>query len=328
MNRQVIILALVFQSVVGVVNSDAQQPGKVPRIGYLTAVALSAYSTRVEAFRQGLREHGYVEGKNMLIEWRSSEGIRQRTPVLAAELVHLNLNVIVSGGLGATRALKSATSTIPIVMTRDSDPIGNRFIASLARPGGNITGLSNLAFDLVGKRLELLKEVVPKLSRVAVFGNSTNEDDARELKEIEKTAAAFAIKVNYIDILSSKDIEPAFRAAVKARVGAIVMNISGPIAMGNRKEIAELAVKNRLPEIYGLREYVEAGGLMNYGADLDESDRRAAIYVDKILKGAKPADLPVEQPKKFEFIVNLKAAKAIGLTIPPNVLVRADRVIR
>jgi putative ABC transport system substrate-binding protein len=213
-------------------------------------------------------------------------------------------------------------------MTRDSDPIGNRFIASLARPGGNITGLSNLAFDLVGKRLELLKEVVPKLSRVAVFGTSTNEDDARELKEIEKTAAAFAIKVNYIDILSSKDIEPAFRAAVKARVGAIVMNISGPIAMGNRKEIAELAVKNRLPEIYGLREYVEAGGLMNYGADLDESDRRAAIYVDKILKGAKPADLPVEQPKKFEFIVNLKAAKAIGLTIPPNVLVRADRVIR
>jgi putative ABC transport system substrate-binding protein len=328
MNRQVIILALVFQSVVGVVNSDAQQPGKVPRIGYLTAVALSAYSTRVEAFRQGLREHGYVEGKNILIEWRSSEGIRQRTPVLAAELVHLNLNVIVSGGLGATRALKSATSTIPIVMTRDSDPIGNRFIASLARPGGNITGLSNLAFDLVGKRLELLKEVVPKLSRVAVFGNSTNEDDARELKEIEKTAAAFAIKVNYIDILSSKDIEPAFRAAVKARVGAIVMNISGPIAMGNRKEIAELAVKNRLPEIYGLREYVEAGGLMNYGADLDESDRRAAIYVDKILKGAKPADLPVEQPKKSEFIVNLKAAKAIGLTIPPNVLARADRVIR
>jgi putative ABC transport system substrate-binding protein len=328
MNRQVIILALVFQSVVGVVNSDAQQPGKVPRIGYLTAVALSAYSTRVEAFRQGLREHGYVEGKNILIEWRSSEGIRQRTPVLAAELVHLNLNVIVSGGLGATRALKSATSTIPIVMTRDSDPMGNGFIASLARPGGNITGLSNLAFDLVGKRLELLKEVVPKLSRVAVFGNSTNEDDARELKEIEKTAAAFAIKVNYIDILSSKDIEPAFRAAVKARVGAIVMNISGPIAMGNRKEIAELAVKNRLPEIYGLREYVEAGGLMNYGADLDESDRRAAIYVDKILKGAKPADLPVEQPKKFEFIVNLKAAKAIGLTIPPNVLVRADRVIR
>jgi putative ABC transport system substrate-binding protein len=328
MKRTILILTLGFIVKMGLGLAEAQQPGKVPRIGYLTAVALSAYSTRMEAFRQGLREHGYVEGKNILIEWRLSEGRRDRTAALAAELVDLKVNVIVSGGLGATRALKAATSTIPIVMTRDSDPIGNGFVVSLARPGGNITGLSNLATDLMGKRLELLKEVVPKLARVAGFGTSTNEDDARELKEIQITAAAFGMKVQYIDILSSKDIDPAFRTAVKVRAEAIVMNITGPIAMGNRKEIAELAIKNRLPAIYGLREHVEAGGLMNYGADFEESDRRAAINVDKILKDAKPADLPVEQPITFEFIVNLKAAKQIGLTIPPNVLMRADRVIR
>jgi len=308
--------------------AQAQQSAKVPRIGYLTAVSLSAYSTRVEAFRQGLREHGYVEGKNIVIEWRSSEGTRERTSALASELVRLRVDVIVSGGLGATRAAKAATSTIPIVMTRDSDPVANGFVASLAHPGGNITGLSNLASDLVGKRFELLKEIVPKLSRVAVFGTSTNVDDARELKEIENTAGALGVKVHYLDILTSKDIDTAFRAATKARVDAVIMNISGPIALSNRKEIAELAVKNRLPAIYTLREHVEAGGLMNYGADLAESDRRAAIYVDKILKGAKPADLPVEQPKKFEFIINLKAARQIGLTIPPNVLARADKVIR
>jgi len=310
------------------VPAQAQQPTKIPRIGYLTAVALSDYSTRIEAFRQGLREHGYLEGKNIVIEWRSSEGQRERTAALAAELVRLKVDLIVSGGLGATRAAKAATSTIPIVMTRDSDPVGNGFVASLAHPGGNITGLSNLASDLVGKRLELLKEIVPKLFRLAVFGTSTNADDARELREIENTAGALGVKVHYLDILTSKDIDTAFRAAAKARVDAVVMNISGPIALGNRKEIAELAVKNRLPAIYSLREYVEAGGLMNYGADLNDSDRRAAIYVDKILKGAKPGDLPVEQPKKFEFIINLKAAKQINLSIPPNVLVRADKVIR
>jgi putative ABC transport system substrate-binding protein len=328
MKKKITILTLSAMLFAPCVSSQAQQPVKIPRIGYLTAVSLFAYSTRVEAFRQGLREHGYVEGNNIVIEWRSSEGIRERTPALAAELVRLKVDVIVSGGLGATRAAKAATSTIPIVMTRDSDPVANGFVASLARPGGNITGLSNLSLDLMGKRLELLKEIIPKLSRVAVFGTSTNEDNARELREIQNTAGAFGVKVHYLDILSSKDIDTAFRTAVKARVEAVVMNISGPIAMGNRKEIAELAVKNRLPAIYTLREYVEAGGLMNYGADLNDSDRRAAIYVDKILKGLKPADLPVEQPKKFEFIINLKAAKQIGLTIPPNVLVRADKVIK
>jgi putative ABC transport system substrate-binding protein len=326
--RSVLCLSLCAMLFAPSAAAAAQQPVKVPRIGYLTAVSFSAYSTRIEAFRQGLREHGYVEGKNIFIEWRSSEGLRDRTSPLAAELVRLKVDIIVSGGLGATRAAKAATSTIPIVMTRDSDPVGNGFVASLARPGGNITGLSNLASDLVGKRLELLKEILPKLSRVAVFGTSINEDDARELREIERTAGALGVKVQYLDILSAKDIDPTFRAAVKARADAVVMNVSGPIAMGHRKEIAELAIKNRIPAIYSLREYVEAGGLLNYGADLNDSDRRAAIYVDKILKGSKPAELPVEQPKKFELMINLKTANRMGLIIPQNVLARADRIIK
>ncbi len=309
-------------------SSSAQQSRKIPRIGYLTAVPPTAFATRIEAFRQGLSELGYIEGKNIIIELRSSEGIRGRIAALAEELVRLNLDVIVSGGSGATRALKAATSTIPIVMTRDSDPVANGFVASLARPGGNITGLSNLASDLAGKRLELLKESVPKLSRIAVFGTSTTVDDPRELKDIKNIARSFTVTVQYLDILGSKDIEPAFRAAAKSRVDAVLMNISGPISLANRNEIAELAIRNRLPAFYGLREYVEAGGLMHYGADFTDTDRRAAFYIDKILKGAKPAELPVEQPVKFEFIVNLKAAKQINLTIPPNVLVRADRVIR
>jgi putative ABC transport system substrate-binding protein len=328
MNKKM-VLFLLAAVILGLVSStEAQKPAKVPRIEYLTAVSLSAYSTRIDAFRHGLREHGYIEGKNIIIEWRSSEGKGESTAMLASELVRLNVAVIVSGGLGATRAVKAATSTIPIVMTRDSDPVENGFVASLARPGGNITGLSNVSSDLVGKRLELLREIVPKLSRVAVFGTSNNEDNTRELREIENTAGVLGVKVQYLDILTSKDIDTAFRAAANARVDAAIMNISGPIAMGSRKEIAELAVKHRLPAVHTLREYVEAGGLMNYGADLNDSDRRAAIYVDKILKGAKPADLPVEQPTKFELVINLKTAKQIGLTIPPNVLARADRVIK
>jgi len=221
------------------VPAEAQQPAKVPRIGYLTQVAISAYSPQAEAFRQGLRDLGYVEGKNIVIEWRSGEGKRDRLPALAAELVHLKVEVIVTGGAGATRPAKEATSTIPIVMAQDSDPVGNGFVASLARPGGNITGLSNLSSDLVGKRLELLKEIVPKLSRVAVFGTSTNPDNARELREIENTAGAFGVKVQYLDVLSAKDIDIAFRAAVKGRADAILMMVSGPIALANRKEIAE-----------------------------------------------------------------------------------------
>jgi putative tryptophan/tyrosine transport system substrate-binding protein len=309
-------------------SAGAQQPAKVPRIGYLSVSSPSAMSTRIEAFRQGLRELRYVEGKNIVIEWRSAEGKRDRLPSLAAELVRLKVDIIVTAGPPATRSAKEATVTIPIVMAQDGDPVASGFVASLARPGGNITGLSNLAPELSGKRLELLKEIVPRLSRVAVLGNSTNPTNAQVLKQTELAAGTFGVKLQYLDVLDPKDIETAFRAASKGRADAVLMTVSGGVVLSQRTQVVELAAKSRLPAMYIIREYVEAGGLMSYGASITDLDRRAATYVDKILKGTKPADLPVEQPKKFEFIVNLKAAKQIGLTIPPNVLVRADKVIR
>jgi putative ABC transport system substrate-binding protein len=235
--------------------------------------------------------------------------------------------VIVTGGPTATRAAKEATSTIPIVMTQDSDPVGSGFVTSLARPGGNITGLSNLSSDLVGKRLELLKEIVPRLSRVSVLGSSTQPGNAEALRELERTAGTFGVRLQYLDALSSQDIETAFRAGSKGRAEAILV-LGSPVLNSHRTQIADLAAKSRLLVIYDRLEYVEAGGLMSYATSITALDRRAATYVDKILKGAKPADLPVEQPKTFELVINLKAAKQIGLTIPPNVLVRADKVIK
>ena len=309
--------------------AQAQQTTKVPRVGYLAAAPLSAITQRTEAFRQGLRELGHVEGKSIFIEWRSSESKRDRAPALAAELVRLDVDVIVAAGAGATRPAKAATTTIPIVMASDDDPIANGFVASLARPGGNITGLSTLAPELSGKRLELLKEIVPRLARVAVFGSSSNTAaNARSIKETEVAAGALGVKIQHLDVLEHKDIESAFQAAKKGRADAVLMLVSGPVYTAYRTEIAALAVTSRLPVIYERTTDVEAGGLMTYGVHLPDLDRRAAAYVDKILKGAKPTDLPVEQPKKFEFIINLKAAKQIGVTIPPNVLARADRVIR
>jgi putative ABC transport system substrate-binding protein len=308
--------------------AQAQQPGEVPRIGYLTAASLSAVSARTKAFRQGLRGLGYVEGKSIIIEWRSPEGKRDRLPGLAAELVRLRVNVIVTGGPSATRPAKNATSTIPIVMSFDSDPVGNGFVASLAHPGRNITGLSNFAPELSGKRLELLKESIPGLSRVTVFGTSTNPGDAQRLKEAELAAGVLGVNLQHSDVLGFKDIEVAFQAAAKDGAEAVLWDVSGPVGFSHRKEIAELALTSRLPVIYSRREYVNAGGLMSYGVSIFDLDRRAAGYVDKILKGAKPADLPVEQPTKFDLIINLKAAKQIGLTIPPSVLYRADRVIQ
>ena len=305
----------------------AQQPTKVPRIGFLGASSASVLVARIEAFRQGLRDLGYVEGKNIVIEWRSAEGKLDGLPALAAELVRLKVDVIVTTGPAPTRPAKEATSTIPIVMAFDNDPVGNGFVASLARPGGNITGLSTLAPEISGKQLEVLKEIVPRLSRVAVLGSSTTPGNAQSLKETELAAGAFGVKVQYLDVRDPKDIDTAFRATGKGRADAILV-LTSPVFNPYRTEIADLAVKNRLPAIYSTPEFVEDGGLMTYGVSLTDLYRRAATYVDKILKGAKPADLPVEQPKKFEFIVNLKAAKQIGLTIPPNVLVRADRVIK
>ena len=305
----------------------AQQPKKVPLIGYLSGASLSAIAARMEVFRQGLRELSYVEGKNIVIELRAADGKLDRLPALAAELVRLKVAVIVTGGGTPTRAAKEATSTIPIVMTNDPDPVGDGFVASLARPGGNITGLSTFARELSGKRLEILREVVPKLSRVAVLGTSTQPGYAQVLREVELAAKAFKVQLQYLDVLESKDIETVFRAAAKGRADAVLTLASGILGT-QRAQIVELAVKNRLPAIYPGSIYVEAGGLMFYGVNVLDLDRRAATYVDKILKGRMPADLPVEQPMRFEFIINLQAAKRIGLTIPPNVLVRANRVIR
>ena len=307
---------------------SAQQPaGKVPRIGFLSNAFQFADAARYEAFRQGLRELGYVEGKNIVVEYRSSEGKSDRLHALAAELKRLKVDVIVTGGPSVTRAARETTSTIPIVMTQDPDPVGSGFVTSLARPGGNITGLSNLVSDLSGKRLELLREIVPKLSRVAVLGTSTTPGNAQQLKETELVSSALGVKPQYLDVLGPEDIETAFRAAGKEHADAVLV-LAGSVFNSNRKQIADLAIKRRLPAIYNSPEYVDDGGLMSYGASINDLYRRTATYVDKILKGAKPADLPVEQPKKFELVINLKTAKQIGLTIPPNVLARADRVIR
>jgi putative ABC transport system substrate-binding protein len=267
-----------------------------------------------------------MEGKNIVVEYQIAlQPDRQRAAV--AELVRLNVDVIVTGGSGATRAAKEASSTIPIVMVQDPDPIGNGFVISLARPGGNITGLSSLAAGLAGKRLELLQETVPKLSRVAVFGTSTFPGNAQALRELELAAGAFGAKLQLLNVLTRNDIDIAFREARNARADA-VMVVGGAVFFLQRAQVVELAAKNQLPAMYHQSEYVEAGGLMSYGVSVADLARRAATYVDKILKGAKPAELPVQQPTKFEFIVNMKTAKQIGLTIPPNVLARADKIIK
>jgi ABC-type uncharacterized transport system substrate-binding protein len=324
------ILAHVLPALILVIirPAEAQQPTKIPRIGYLSGGFPSSGAPRTDALRLGLRELGYVEGKNILIEYRHGEGKLDRLSALAAELVRLKVDVIVTGGGGgATRAAKEATKTIPIVMAGDVDPVAQGSVTSLAQPGGNVTGLSTLAPEISGKRLELLKEIVPKLSRVAALGTSTGPSTARLLQEVEPVARAFSVKLQFLDIRSAKDIETAFRAATKGRAEGILV-LTGPVINAQRKQIADLAVKSRLPAIYPFPEYVDAGGLMSYSASISDLYKRAATFVDKILKGAKPADLPIEQPTKFEFIINLKAAKQIGLTIPPNVLARADKVIK
>jgi putative ABC transport system substrate-binding protein len=327
MNHKFLFWLLTTVLLTTVSSAQAQQPKKVPRIGFLAGDSASLAAPRTEAFREGLRELGYVEGKNIAIEYRYTEGKRYQIPELAAELGRLKVDVIVTGGAPFTRAAKEATSTIPIVMTQDPDPVGNGFVASLARPGGNITGLSNFNRELSGKRLELLNEVVSKLSRVAVFGTSTFPGNVQNLKETELAAAALRVKLQYLNVLGPEDLVNAFRAATKARADAVIA-MGSNILNSQRAQIVELAAKSRLPAIYSNPQFAEDGGLMIYGVSQNDLARRAATYVDKILKGAKPADLPVEQPKKLELIVNLKAAKQIGLTIPPSVLARADRVIR
>jgi putative tryptophan/tyrosine transport system substrate-binding protein len=316
----IIALLLAFAS------AEAQQPKKTPLIGYLTVAPLSANVARIEAFRQGLRELGYVDGENIVIEWRSGEGLKRESE-LVAEALRLKVDIIVSSGPTMTRAAKQATAIIPIVMTFDSDPVGSGFIVSLARPGGNITGLSALSPELSGKQLELLKEIIPKLSRIAVLGNSNEPANPKILKEIELAAGVLGVKVQSLDVLSPKEIEPAFHAATTMRAEALVV-LPSLVLSDQRAKVTNLALKRRLPAIYFRQEFVEGGGLVSYGTSFTDLSRRAAIYVDKILKGAKPSNLPVEQPTKFELVLNLKAANQIGLTVPPSVLARADRVIK
>jgi putative ABC transport system substrate-binding protein len=304
-----------------------QQTKKFSQIGFLVSGSPPTVSDRIEIVRQGLRDLGYVEGENILIKYRYAEEKPERLSALAAELVREKVEVIVTVGTNPTEAARRATNTIPVVMTFVADPIGSGFAASLARPGGNITGLTNLAPELTGKWLELLKEMVPKDLRLGVLINPTTRVQKVLLREMEGPAKALAVEVQAADVRNPNEIESALAALKKARRNALIV-LMPPRTTDYQTRIVEFATKQKLPTMSHWREYVDAGGLAFYGASIHDMYRRAAIYVDKILKGAKPADLPVEQPTKFEFIINLKAAKQIGLTIPPSVLARADRVIK
>ena len=325
------ILVVVLLFAVAVI-AQAQQPVRTPRIGYLSPLNPATESTRAEAIRQALRELGYIEGQNIAIEYRYAEGKANRYPELAAELVRLKVDIIVVvGGGRLILAAKNATETIPIVMGGAViDPVEAGVIDSLARPGGNVTGLTNLAVELGGKRLELLKEAVPEIARVAVLYEPALRFIRMEVKEVLPVAArALGLTIQPWEVRSADDFEQVFAALNKQRPdGLYVPGSAGPLMSANQKRIVDFTLKSRLPSMYHTKEPVEAGGLMHYGPDLSDSYRRVAYYVDRILKGTKPADLPVEQPKKFELVINLKTAKQIGLTIPPNVLARADRVIR
>jgi putative ABC transport system substrate-binding protein len=310
-------------------DTGAQRTESLPRIGSLVPASLSdsRIQRSTEAFRRGLRELGYVEGRNVAIEFRSSEGHDDRLPGLAAELVRLKVDVIVTGGPAAIRAAKQATETIPIVMTAVADPVAARFVASLAHPGGNITGISNMVGAVVGKQLELLKEVRPQLSRVALLGNPTNPDHAPQVRHAQDAARALGIRLRLLEARDFGEIDRAFGAVATERASAAIV-LTDRVFLDHRTRIADHAVRLRLPTVFTLSEFPEAGGLLAYGPSLADGFRRAATYVDKILKGAKPADLPVEQPTTFELVINLKTASGLGLTIPPALLQRADQVIR
>ena len=304
---------------------DAQEPGKVPRVGFLGPRSRSD-GPFVGAFLQGLRELGWVEGQNIAIEYRFAEGQSDRLPDLAAQLVRLKVDVILATSTPPALAAKNATRTIPIVMT-SLDPVGSGLVASLARPGGNITGLSLMHTELLGKRLELLKEVLPKVGRVAVLSNPGNPGNVRALETVKTTARSLGVKLQILEARGPNEFEAAFAAMARERAGALLV-VPDAVFGFHRAPLQVLAAKSRLPTMYGLREHTEAGGLMSYAVDLRDSLRRSATYVDKILKGTKPADLPIEQPTTFELVINLKTAKALGLTIPPSILLRADSVIQ
>ena len=306
--------------------AQAQQPKKITRIGWLAGNLPYGQKSRIEVFRQALRELGYTEGKDVIIEARYNRGKLDQLPELAAELVRLNVDLIVSIGTQASQAAQASTKTIPIIAT-GGDLVTSGLVASLAHPGGNVTGLANLTFELAPKRLELLKEAVPNLSHVAVLWSPDTRNSAQGLPETEAAARSFGIKVQSINVKGPDDLQRAFSVMRKERVGAFIL-LRSPFILSQLKRIVEFEAQNRLPAMYDDRAFPEGGGLMSYGTLLEDLDRRLATYVDKIIKGAKPSDLPVEQPTKFELVINLKTAKQIGLTIPPNVLARADRVIR
>jgi putative ABC transport system substrate-binding protein len=309
------------------VSAQAQQAKKVPRMGFLGGNSPSIISARVDAFRQGLRDLGYIEGENILPEYRWAEGKADRLPDLAAELVRLKVEIIVTQGTQATLAAKQATNTIPIVTVGAGDLVGEGLVASLARPGGNVTGATNIDPDLSAKRLELLKETFPKLSRVAVLYHGGPGGDHEELKETQTAALTLGIQIQPLQVKDPSQFLDTYAAMKKKQAAALII-FHGTFTGFHRRQLVELAIKNRLPTMCGEPDWSAAGGLISYGHDRRDQWRRAAYFVDKILKGAKPADLPVEQPKKFELVINLTTAKQIGLTIPPNVLARADKVIK
>ena len=324
MKEKIRVLTLCAMLFVFCLSAEAQQAKKIPRIGLL--VPSSSDFTRKDAFLQGLRDLGYVEGKNIAIEYRYTKGELNRLPDLAAELVRLNVDVIVTAAISSVRAAKKATGTIPIVFASVGDAVDSGLVSSLARPGGNATGLTFLAPELDGKRLELLKEAFPKITKVAFLWRMPAAR-ADPFKEAEAVAKTLGLRLQSVGVRGPDDFESAFKAAKSGGAAALIV-ISNPLSNTHQARIVDLAAKNRLPGIYPSTDFVEIGGLMSYGADILDNWRRAATYVDKILKGAKPAELPVEQPTKFEFVINLKTAKQIGVTIPPNVLARADKVIR
>jgi len=325
MNRRVFLLALGDFLLATGYFAKAQQAGKIPRIGYLAG--RSSPEPRDEAFRQRLRDLGYIEGKNIVIEWRWAQGKIEQIPGFVAEMIRLNVDVIVATGTPVARLANEATSTIPIVIAIGDDPVEMGLVASLAHPSGNVTGVTTMATELRGKMLELLKEVVPRLTRVAVLWSPVDQRFVRNFRELEVDARSLTLRLQSLEVRGPDELENAFRAASKERAQALIM-LRAPVINAHLKRIADLAAKNRLPSIHDDGVFVEAGGLMSYGTDFPYLYRRAAVYVDKILKGTKPADLPIERGHKFEFIVSLITAKQIGLIFPPNVLVRAQKVIR
>jgi putative tryptophan/tyrosine transport system substrate-binding protein len=328
MSRKIFFLALGAMLFALCTTAHAQQSEKIFRIGFLDSSTASGSAISVDALRQELGKLGWIDGKNIVFEYRFAQQKRERLPQLAAELVRLKVDLIVTTGRVPGFAAKNATTTVPVVMMQFPDPVGEGLVASLARPGGNVTGFSALGYELNTKRLELLKDAVSKLARVGIFQQVGFEEAEVSSKQIQAAALALKLKLERIATASdAKGLESAFQTAKQKQVGAIMIG-GGRVLLGERKRVVELAGKYRFPAIYGYREYVDEGGLMSYGADYDDLYRKAAQYVDKVLKGTKPADLPVQQATKFEFIINLKAAKQIGLTIPPRVLERANQVIK